>query len=70
MLLHDNFFFAMKLNITGIIMQDQVESCMQITEVAVVSVQSAAFKGMTNCLDIMTIGRNDKSGIIIFAVRS
>ncbi|MDF2525206.1 MAG: hypothetical protein K0S17_291 [Enterobacter mori] len=39
MLLHDNFCFAMKLNITGIIMQDQVESCMQITEVAVVSVQ-------------------------------
>jgi len=39
MLLHDNFCFAMKLNITGIIMQDQVEACMQITEVAVVSVQ-------------------------------
>ena len=51
-------------------MQDQVESCMQITEAAVASVQYAAFMGMTNRLDIMTIGRNDKSGIIIFAVGS
>lgn len=70
MLLHDNFCFAVRLNITGIIMQDQVESCMQITQAAVASVQYAAFRGMTNRLNIMTIGRYDKSGIIIFAVGS